>query len=126
MFDHSVLFTLKRWQAAESYSRPSQSFCVRGWLSEEFKNILLDDYIDFIDHWWFVYLDDLHIGQEIQGMVMFWSSTPKSAQRRYISYVFKLCCLCSGHMLVKLPAVTLGSFDKNAVGVDLSEVIQPL
>ena len=43
-----------------------------------------------------------------------------------MSYLFKLCWLCLGHVCVPtIPAVSLGSFDKNAAGVDLSDVIEP-
>ena len=97
-FDYSVLFTLPRGKAMECYARLFQSFCVRGWLAKELKNVHLDDYLEFIDDLRFVYLDELHIGPKIEDMVTFLSSSPELSKREYTSYVFILCCLCLGIM----------------------------
>ena len=93
-FDYSVLFTLPKGQAMDRYARLFQSFCVRGWLVKELKNVHLDDYHDFIDDLWFVFLDELHIGPKIEDMVRFLSSSPEMSKREYTSYVFNLYCLC--------------------------------
>ena len=76
-FDYYVLFTLPRGQAMDFYARLFQSFCVRGWLAKELKNVHMDDYLEFIDDLRFVYLDDLQIGPKIEVMVTFLSSSPK-------------------------------------------------
>ena len=94
-FDYSVLFTLSKDQAAECYSRLLHSFCVRGWLVKELRNIHMDDYMEFVDDIRFVYLDELHIGPKIEDMITFLSSSPELAKREYTFRVFKLCCLCS-------------------------------
>ena len=125
-FDYSVLFTLPKNQAAECYSRLFHSFCVRGWLAKEIKNFHLEEYMEFIDDIRFVYLDELHIGPKIEDMITFLSSSPELAKREYTFRAFKLCCLCLGHVVPKLPSVALGSASKGAAEVDLSEVIEPL
>ena len=125
-FDYAVLFTMPRDQAARCYSRLFHSFCVRGWLVKELKNIHMDDYMEFIDDVRFVYLDELHIGPQIEDMITFLSSSPELARREQTAYVFKLCCLCLGHMVPKLPSVSLGSPGKSSVEVDLSDIIEPL
>ena len=79
-FDYSVLFTLPRSQAAECYSQLFHSFCVRGWLAKELKNIHMDDYMEFVDDICFVYLDELHIGPKIEDMITFLSSSPELAK----------------------------------------------
>ena len=48
-FDYAVLFTMPKDQAAGCYLRLFHSFCVRGWLAKELKNIHLDHYMEFID-----------------------------------------------------------------------------
>ena len=53
-FEYSVLFTLPRSQAMDCYARLFQSFCVRGWLAKELKNVHMDEYLDFIDDLRFV------------------------------------------------------------------------
>ena len=72
-FDYFVLFTLPRVQAMDCYARLFQIFCVRGWLANELKNVLMDDYLEDIDDLRFVYLDQLHIGPKIEDMVTFLS-----------------------------------------------------
>ena len=95
-FDYSVLFTLPKGQAMDCYARLFQSFCVRGWLAKELKNLHMDNYLEFINELRFVYLDELHIRPKIENMVTFLSSSPELSKREYTAYVFKLCCLCLG------------------------------
>ena len=125
-FDYAVLFTLPKNQAAGCYSRLFHSFCVGGWLAKEIKNIHMDDYLKFVDDLRFVYLDELHIGRKIRDMVTFLSSSPELAKREYRPYVFKLCCLCLGHLVPKLPCVILGCPGKSIAEVDLSDIISAL
>ena len=125
-FYYAVLFTMPKDQAASYYSRLFHSFCVRGWLSKELRNIHMDDYMEFIDDIRFVYLDELHIGPKSEDMITFLSSSPELAKREQTSHVFRLCCLCLGHVVPKLPSVALGSPGKSTAGVDLSDIIEPL
>ena len=125
-FDYSVLFTLPRGQAMDCYARLFQSFCVRGWLAKELKNVHMDDYLDFIDDLRFLYLDELHIGPKIEDVVTFLSLCPELSKQEYTLYVFKLCCLCLGHIVPELPNVSLGSPDRSGAVIDLADVIKPL
>ena len=124
-FDYSVLFMLPRGQAKDCYGRLFQSFCVRGWLPRVLKNVHMDDYLEFIDDLRFVYLDERHIGPMIEDMVTFLASCPELFEREYTAYVFKMCCLCLGHVVPDLPSVTMGSPDRGSA-VDLSDVIELL
>ena len=90
-FDYSVLFTLPKDQAVRCYSRLFQSFCFRDCLAKELKNIHKDDYNDFVDDLQFVFLDELHIGSEIEDMVTIMPSSPELTQGKHTSYVFKFC-----------------------------------
>ena len=125
-FDYAVLFTMPKDQAAGCYSRLFHSFCARGWFARELKNIHTDDYMKFIDDIRFVYLDELHIGPTVEDMITFLSLSPELAKREQTFHVFKLCCLCLGHVVPKLPSVSLGSPGKSTAEVDLSEIIEPL
>ena len=125
-FDYSVLFTLPRGQAMDCYARLFQSFCVRGWLAKELKNEHMDEYLEFIDDLRFVYLDELHIGPKIEDMVTFLSSGAELSKREYTSYVFKLCCLCPGHIVPELPNVSMGSPSRSRSAIDLVDIIEPL
>ena len=89
-------------------------------------NIHMDDYMEFIDDIRFVYLDDMHICPKIEDIPNFLPSSPEFAKREQTAHVFKLCCLCLGHVLPKLPSGTLGCPSKSAAGVDLSDIIEPL
>ena len=124
-FDYFLLFTLPRGQTMDCYARLFQSFCVHGWLANELKNLQMDDYLEFIDDLRFVYLDELHIGPKIEDMVTFLSSSQELSKREGTSYVFNLCCLCLGHVLLELPIVSLGSPNRGDEGVDLADVIEP-
>ena len=74
-FDYSVLFTLPRGQAMDCFARLFQSFCVRGWLAKELKNVHIDNYVELIDDLLFVYLDELQIGPKTEDMATFLSSS---------------------------------------------------
>ena len=113
-------------QAAGCYSRLFHSFWVRGWLARELKNLHMDDFMEFIHDIWFVYLDELHIGPTIEDMTNFLSSSPELAKQEQTFHVFKLCCLCLGHVVPKLPSVSLGSPGKSTAEVGLSDIIEPL
>ena len=82
--------------------------------------------MEFIDVIRFVYLDELHIGSTIEDMITFLSSSPELAKREQTFHLFKVCCLCLGHVVPKLPSVSLGSSGKNSAEVDLSDIIEPL
>ena len=86
----------------------------------------MDDYRNFIDNLHFVHSDELPIGPKVEDLVSFFFSSPELSEREYTSNVFKLCCLCCGYLVRKLLALSLGSSDKSAVDVDLSDVIEPL
>ena len=73
-----------------------------------------------------MYLDELDIGPKIEDMITFLPSSPELAKRERTCHVFKLCCLCLGHVVPKLPSVSLGSPGKSTAGVDLSDIIEPL
>ena len=105
------------------YARLFQSFCVRGGLDKELKNVHMDDYLEFIDDLWFVSLDELHIGPKLEDIVTFLSSSPELCKRDYTSYVFKICCLCLGQVVPELSNVSLGSPNRSVAGVDLADVI---
>ena len=124
--DYTVLFARPKDQAAGCYSRLFHSFCVRGWLAKELKNIQMDEYIEFVDDLRFFYLDELHIGPKIEDGKIVLSSSPDLAKREHTSYVFTLCCLCLGHVVPKLPCVTLGCPGKSTAEKDLSDTVEPL
>ena len=124
-FDYAVLFTMPKNQAAGCYLRFFYSFCVRGWLARQLKNIHMDDYMEFIDDIRFVYLDELHFGPTIEDMITFLSSSPDLAKREQTFHVFKLFCLCLRHVVPKIPSVSLGSPGKSSAEVDLSDIIEP-
>ena len=82
--------------------------------------------MEFIDDIRFVFLVELHIGPKIEDMITFLSSSPELAKRERTSHVLKLCCLCLGQVVPKMPAVSLGSPAKSASEVDLSGIVEPL
>ena len=82
--------------------------------------------MEFIDDIRFVYLDELHIGPRIEDMITLLSSSPELAKQEHTSHVFKLCCLCLGHVVLNLPSVTLGCPSKTTAEANLSDIIEPL
>ena len=125
-FDYSVLFKLPKTVAVDFYQHLFQSFSSRGWVARELRNVHIDDYVDFIDDVRHVYLDELGVGPDIEGMVFFLSSCPELSRREYTWDLFKLCCLCLGHVAPKLPDVSLGSSKVGVTGVDLLSVVEPI
>ena len=59
-------------------------------------------------------------------MVIFLANCPESDRRGYTLHVFKLCCLCLGHICPALPSVGLNYPLSGVENVDLSSVIEPL
>ena len=124
--DYSTLFVLSRPQAIECYRHLFQSFSSRGWLAKELKNVQMDDYVEFVDDLRHLYLDNVISGPVIDDMVTFLSNCPELARREYTLHVFKLCCLCLGHICSALPIVGLSYPMSGMEIVDLSLVIEPL
>ena len=125
-FDYGVLFKLPKTVAVDCYQHLSQSFSFRGWVARELRNIHIDDYVEFIDDVRHVYLDELGVGPDVEDKVSFLSSCPELSRRGYTWDLFKLSCLCLGHVAPKLPDVSLGSSKVGVTSVDLSSIVEPL
>ena len=125
-FDFGVLFKLPKTVAVDSFQHLFQSFSSRCWVARELRNVHIDDYIEFIDDVRHVYLDELGVGLNVEDMVAFLSSCPELSRRRYTWDLFKLSCLCLGHVAPKLPDVSLGPNKVGVTSVDLSSVVEPL
>ena len=125
-FDYSTLFVLSRPQATDCYRHLFQRFSSRRWLAKELKNVHMDDYVEIVDDLRHVYLDNVISGPVIDDIVTFISNCPELARREYKLHVFKLCCLCLGHICLALPIVGLSYPMGGMESVDLSVVIEPL
>ena len=73
-----------------------------------------------------VYLDELGVGPDVEDMVSFLPSCPELSRRGYTWNLFRLCCLCLGHVAPELPDVSLGSSKIGVTSVDLSSVVEPI
>ena len=124
-FDYSVLFKLRKTVAVDCYQHWFQSFSSRGWVARELRNVHIDENIEFQDDVRHVYLDELGVGPDVEDMVSFLSYCPELSRREYNWDLFKLCCLCLGHVAPKLSDVSLGSSKVGVTSVDLSSVIGP-
>ena len=125
-FDYSTLFILPRPQAIECCRHLFQSFSSRGWLARDMKNVHIDNFVEFVDDLRHVCLDNVISGPVIDDMVIFLANRPELARREYTLHVFKLCCLCLGHICPALPSVGLNYPMSGVENVDLSSVIEPL
>ena len=124
--DYSTLFVLSQPQAIECYRHLFQSFSSHGWLAKDLKNDHIDDYVEFVDNLRHLYLDDMIGGPVIDDMATFLAKCPELARREYTLHVFKLCCLCLGHLCPVLPSVGLSYPMSGAETVDLSLLLEPL
>ena len=125
-FDYGVLFKWQKTVAVDCYQHLFKSFSSRGWVARELRNAHIDDYIQFVDNVRHVYLDELGVGPDVEDMVSFLSSCPELSRRRYTWDLFKLSCLCLGHVAPKLPDVALGSSKVGVTSVDLSSILEQL
>ena len=125
-FDYLTLFALSRPQAIKCYRLLFQSFSSRGWLAKELKNVHLDHSVKIIDGLRLVYLDNVVSGPVVDDMVTFLANCPELARPEYTLHVFKLCCLCLGHICPVLPTVGLNNPMIGVESVDLSSFIEPL
>ena len=125
-FDYGVLFKLPKTVAVDCFQHLFQSFSSRGWVARELRNVHIDDYVESVDTLRHVYLDELDVGPDVEDMVFFLSSCPELSRRRYTWDLFKLSCLCLGHVVPKLPDVSLGSSKIGVTSVDLSSIVEPL
>ena len=121
-FDYSTLFVLPRPQAIECYRHLFQSFSSRGWLARELKNVHMDYFVEFFDDLRHVYLDNVIF----DDMVTFLANCPELTRRDNTLHVFKLCCLCLGHICPCLPYMGLSYPMSGEKTVDLSLLIEPL
>ena len=125
-FDYAVLFKLPQIVAVDCYQHLFQSFSSRGWVARDLQNVHIDDYVEFIDDVRHVYLDELGVGPDVEDMVSFLSSFPQLSRRKCTWDLFKLCCLCLGHVAPKIPDVSLGSSKVGVTSVDLLSVVEPI
>ena len=125
-FDYAVVFKMPKTVAVDCYQHLFQSFSSRGWVARELRNVHIEDCVEFINDVRHVYLDELGVGPDVEDMVSFLSSCPELARRGYTWDLFKLCCLCLGHVAPKLSDVSLGSSKVGVTRVDLSSVIDPI
>ena len=125
-FDYTVLFKLPKTVAVDCYQDLFQSFSSRGWVVRELRNVQIDDYVEFIDDVRHVYLDELCVGPDVEDMVSFLSSCPELSRREYTWDLFKLCCLCLGHVAPKLPDASLGSSKVGVTSVDFLSVVESI
>ena len=124
-FDYSTLFILPRPQAIECYRHLFQCFSSRGWLEREIKNVHMDDFVEFVDNLCHVDLVKMISGPMDDGMVTSMAIFPELARRKYTLHVFRLCCLCLGHLCPVLLTVGLNHPLSGVDSVDLSSVIDP-
>ena len=125
-FDYAVLFKLPKTIAVDFYQHLFQSFSSRGWVARELRNVHTNDYVEPMDDVRHVYLDKVGVGPDVEDMVSSLSSCPNFSRREYTWDLFKLCCLCLGHVSPKLPDVSLGSSKVGLTSVDLSSLIGPI
>ena len=125
-FDYGVLFKLPKTVAVDCFQHLFQSFSSRGWVARKLRNVHIDDYVEFVDNLRHVYLEELDVGPDVEDMVSFLSSCPELSRRRYKWDLFKLSCLCLGHVVPKLPDVSFGSSKVGVTSVDLSSIVEPL
>ena len=125
-FDYAVQFKLPKSVAVDCYQLLFQSFSSRGWVARELRNVHIDDYVEFKDDVRHVYFDELSVGPDVEDMVSFLSTCPEMSRREYTCDLFKLCCLCLGHVAPKLPDVSLRSSKVGVTKVRLSSVIEPI
>ena len=125
-FDYSVLLKVPKTVAVDCYQHLFQSFSSRGWVARELRKVHIDDHLEFIDDVRHVYLDEVCVGPDVEDMVSFLSSCPELSRRECTWDLFKLCCLCLGHVAPNLPDVSLGSSKVGVTRVDLSSVVEPI
>ena len=101
-FDYAVLFTLPKTVAFGCYQHLYQSFSSRGWVARDLRNVQIDDYVEFLDDVRHIYVDEVGLGPAVEDMVSFLSSCPELSRREFTWDFFKLCCLCLGHVALKL------------------------
>ena len=103
-----------------------ENFRTRGCLARELRNVHMDDFVELVDDIRHTCSDDLICGPAIEDMVSFLSSYPELARWEHTRHVFRLCCLCLGHVVPTLPKAELGSSRGGTTNVDLSCIIEPL
>ena len=86
----------------------------------------MDEYVAFVDDIRLVYLDELGVGPAVEDMISFLSECPELSQKDYTWNLFKLFCLCLGHVAPKLPHASLASSEIGVTVIDLSCVIEPM
>ena len=126
-FDYAVLFKMPKTVAVDCYQHLFQSFSSRGWVARELRKVQIDqidDYVKLIDDVRHVYLDEVGVGPDVEDMVSFLLSCPELSRRECFWDLFKLCCLCLGHVAPKMPDVSLGSSKFGVTRVDLSSSSQ--
>ena len=125
-FDYPVLFNLLKTVAIDCYQHLYQSFSPRSWFARELRNVHNEEYVEFVDDVRHFYLDEVGAGPAVEDMVSFHFSCPEISRREYTWDLFKLGCLCLGHVVPKLPNVSFGSSKVGVTSVDLLSVKEPV
>ena len=82
--------------------------------------------MEFVDDVSRIYLDLLGVTSHVKDMICFLSGCHELSRRNYNWNLFKMCCVCLGHVAPKMSHVALGSSKVGVTGIDLSCVIEPI
>ena len=86
----------------------------------------MDDFVEFVDDLRHLYLGNVISGPVIDDMAIFLTNCPELARQGHTLHVFKLCCLCLGHICPALPSVGLNYPMSGVENIDLYSIIEPL
>ena len=125
-FDYAVPSTLPKSQCKECFRQLIKSFSDRGGVGKDVRSIFTVCYVEFVDDWRYVYIDDSGRGPEVEDLITFLSQCPELDRLRHTKKMFKKCFLCVSHWTINVPYAGLGSQSGNVISPELSSVVHPL
>ena len=84
----------------------------------------MDEYVEFVKGVRHICLHDFGTGPAIEDLFTFLSPFAELARGKNTFYVFKLCCLCFGHVLSRMFEVELKSGRIGTTNMDLSLIVE--
>ena len=101
------------------------TFQLRSWVSLSNEAVFRDEYVGLLDHLRTSHSSSFDLPDSSPDLIDFLMGLDFFQTHEYVSYLFRLCCLCVTSVSPQYPAVTMGKIDTTVLRSRMADVIFP-